>query len=63
MDEDVKDKLFRSFFSTKGTRGTGLGLMITQKIVLEHGGDIKVESEKGSGTRFAIRLAEHPGTI
>ena len=63
MDEDVKDKLFRSFFSTKGTRGTGLGLMITQKIVREHGGDIKVESEKGGGTRFAIKLAEHPGTI
>jgi signal transduction histidine kinase len=62
MDEDVKDKIFRSFFSTKGTRGTGLGLMITQKIVREHGGDVKVESEKGKGTRFAIKLAAHPGT-
>ncbi len=61
MDEDVKDKIFRSFFSTKGTRGTGLGLMITQKVVREHGGDIKVESEKGSGTRFAIKLPAHPG--
>ena len=62
MDEDVKDKIFRSFFSTKGTRGTGLGLMITQKVVREHGGDIKVESEKGKGTGFAIRLPAHPGT-
>jgi signal transduction histidine kinase len=60
MDEDVKDKIFRSFFSTKGTRGTGLGLMITQKIVREHRGDIKVESEKGRGTRFVIKLASHP---
>ena len=56
MDEDVKDKIFQSFFSTKGTKGTGLGLMITQKMVREHGGDIKVTSEKGKGTRFTIRL-------
>ncbi len=59
MDEDVRDKIFRSFFSTKGTRGTGLGLMIAQKIVREHGGEIKVESERGKGTRFAIKLPAH----
>lgn len=62
MDQDVKENIFRSFFSTKGTRGTGLGLMITQKVVREHGGDIKVESEKGNGTRFTIRLPVHPET-
>ena len=62
MDEDVKDKIFRSFFSTKGTRGTGLGLMITQKMVREHGGDIRVESEKGKGTRFTIRLPQYRET-
>ncbi len=62
MDEDIKEKIFRSFFSTKGTRGTGLGLKITQKMVREHGGDIKVTSEKGKGTRFTIRLPKHQGT-
>ena len=62
MDEDVKDKIFRSFFSTKGTRGTGLGLMVTRKVVREHGGDLEVESEKGKGARFAIKLPAHPGT-
>jgi signal transduction histidine kinase len=56
MDEDVKDKVFKSFFSTKGTRGTGLGLMITRKAVLEHGGEILLESEKGKGTTFTVRL-------
>jgi signal transduction histidine kinase len=56
MDKDIKDKIFRSFFSTKGTRGTGLGLMITQKIVREHGGEMSFESEKGEGSKFIIRL-------
>jgi len=56
MDIDTRDKIFRSFFSTKGTRGTGLGLMITQKIVREHGGEISFESEKGKGAKFIIRL-------
>jgi signal transduction histidine kinase len=56
MDEDVRDKVFRSFFSTKGTRGTGLGLMIAHKIVREHGGAISFESEKGKGSKFIVRL-------
>lgn len=56
MDEETKKKIFRTFFSTKGTKGTGLGLMITEKIVWEHGGKIEVESEPGSGSRFVLRL-------
>lgn len=58
MDEETREKIFKSFFSTKGTRGTGLGLMITRKIIDEHGGVIEVESEKGRGTSFIIRLPE-----
>jgi signal transduction histidine kinase len=58
MDEETKEKLFQSFFSTKGSRGTGLGLMITKKIVEEHGGTISVESEKEKGSKFVIRLPE-----
>jgi signal transduction histidine kinase len=56
MDEETKEKLFQRFFSTKGSRGTGLGLMITKKIVDEHGGLIEVESEKSSGSKFSIKL-------
>jgi signal transduction histidine kinase len=56
MDEEVKRKLFRTFFSTKEGRGTGLGLLITQKLVHEHGGTIRVESEPGAGSTFSIRL-------
>jgi signal transduction histidine kinase len=58
MDQATKEKVFRTFFSTKGSRGTGLGLMITRKIVHEHGGVIELESEKGKGTRFIVRLPE-----
>jgi signal transduction histidine kinase len=58
MDEETRAKIFHSFFSTKGSRGTGLGLMITKKIIDEHEGVIEVESEVGKGTKFFIRLPE-----
>ena len=56
MDEEVKEKIFTSFFTTKEGRGTGLGLLITQKIVQEHGGTITVESQPGKGSTFTTRL-------
>ncbi len=56
MNEEVKGKLFTSFFSTKGGKGTGLGLLVTQKIAKEHGGTIGVESEKGKGSTFTVRI-------
>jgi len=56
MDEEVMKKLFTSFFSTKGHRGTGLGLMVTRKHIEEHNGDISVDSQLGRGTTFSIRL-------
>lgn len=56
MDEEVKDKIFTSFFSTKGGVGTGLGLLVTQKIIKEHGGTISVKSEPEKGSTFTIRL-------
>jgi signal transduction histidine kinase len=58
MDEETRKKVFQIFFSTKGSRGTGLGLMIARKIVDEHGGVIDLSSEKGSGTIFRVRLPE-----
>ena len=58
MDKETKTKIFEQFFSTKGSRGTGLGLMITKKIIDEHGGLIECESGMGKGTKFIIRLPE-----
>lgn len=56
MNDDVKAKIFTSFFSTKMGRGTGLGLLTTRKMVEEHGGKIEFTSEKGSGSTFKISL-------
>jgi signal transduction histidine kinase len=49
-------ELFRPFVSTKGARGTGLGLAVSRKILREHGGDILVQSELGKGSIFTLRL-------
>jgi PAS domain S-box-containing protein len=54
MDYDVKQKVFTTFFTTKGGKGTGLGLLTTRKIVQEHGGKISVTSRKGKGTTFKM---------
>lgn len=56
MPEEVKAKLFTVFFSTKGSKGTGLGLPVTKKIIEEHGGGIYVDSEVGRGTTFTILI-------
>lgn len=58
MDEETKAKIFQSFFSTKGTSGTGLGLLVTHKIVLEHNGEITFDSRSGEGSTFTIKLPE-----
>ncbi len=48
--------LFEAFHSTKGSRGTGLGLACSKKIVTEHGGEITVQSKLGKGSKFSIIL-------
>jgi len=60
MKADVKKKIFQSFFSTKGTDGTGIGLMITKKIIDEHKGEITAESKVGAGSTFVIRIPKKP---
>ena len=60
MDEEIRKQIFTGFFSTKGTRGTGLGLIVTQKILQEHGGSISVQSEPGKGSIFTSKIpCEH----
>ncbi|KJS29767.1 MAG: response regulator receiver domain-containing protein [Desulfatitalea sp. BRH_c12] len=56
MDAETQDKLFTLFFSSKGRKGTGLGLYITQKIISQHGGTITVASTPGRGSRFTLVL-------
>ncbi|MCA9039130.1 MAG: FHA domain-containing protein [Planctomycetaceae bacterium] len=48
------EKIFNMFESTKGSRGTGLGLAVSQKILHEHGGEITVESRPGLGCKFIM---------
>lgn len=55
IPEDKLKKLGEPFYTTKD-RGTGLGLMVSYKIVEEHNGTIEVSSELGKGTTFHIRL-------
>ena len=53
MDAETKDNIFQPYFTTKPT-GTGLGMAIVQKIVEDHFGEIKINSEKGAGTTVTL---------
>ncbi|MCU0578845.1 MAG: PAS domain S-box protein [Desulfobacterota bacterium] len=60
MDQEVREQLFKRFFSTKSYQGTGLGLSTTAKIVAEHGGTIAVDSESGKGSTFTVFIPSEP---
>ncbi|MBO0700956.1 MAG: GAF domain-containing protein, partial [Zavarzinella sp.] len=49
-------EIFKPFVSTKGAKGTGLGLPVSRKIFREHGGDVLAESKIGRGSKFILRL-------
>jgi two-component system NtrC family sensor kinase len=49
-------RLFQPYFTTK-KHGTGLGLFVTRRLLIDHGGDIDVTSQPGQGTRFRLRLS------
>jgi signal transduction histidine kinase len=63
MDAARLETIFEAFRSTKGQRGTGLGLAVTRKIVEEHGGRIEIESSPGEGTSVHITLPSDRGQI
>lgn len=56
IPEDRQEHIFQVFSSTKGSKGTGLGLPVSLKIAQEHGGTIRVESEIDKGSRFTIEV-------
>ncbi|MBN1518073.1 GAF domain-containing sensor histidine kinase [Candidatus Sumerlaeota bacterium] len=53
---EYQEEIFSPFFSSKGSRGTGLGLPVTKKIIEEHGGRLKLNSDSTHGTTFTIIL-------
>jgi len=60
IPEENLDKIFEVFFTTKGHKGTGLGLPVVKKIIDEHNGEIEVISEQSKGTSFVINLPVKP---
>lgn len=58
IDQEQINRIFEPFYTTK-KKGTGLGLMIVQRIVRDHGGRIELESRVGTGTNFRIWLPRH----
>jgi len=56
MDKETQQKIFTLFFSSKGNRGTGLGLFISHQIVRQHGGMITVDSTPDQGTHMRVRI-------
>ena len=61
MDEKTRNSMFDLFFSTRGNKGTGLGLFITRKIIEDHGGEIHVDSAPGEGTTVSVAIPREHG--
>ena len=56
IPEGIRQQIFEPLFTTKTTKGTGLGLAVAQQVIARHGGEIFVESRVGSGTTFHLFL-------
>ena len=63
IDPDLLPNIFEVFVTTKGAKGTGLGLAVVDKLMKEHDGKVEVESEPGKGTTFwlVLPLVRRPG--
>ena len=62
IEPESRKQLFKPFYSTKGLRGTGLGLVVTKKIIEEHRGGIEYQTAVGKGTTFTLRLPGDTGS-
>ncbi len=56
MTEEIRQRIFEPFYTTKGLQGTGLGLFVSYGIIERHGGQIEVTSEPGRGSTFFVKL-------
>jgi signal transduction histidine kinase len=56
MPQEVRQRLYEPFFTTKQGKGTGLGLSICKRITEDHGGRLELESVEGDGTTVTLRL-------
>jgi signal transduction histidine kinase len=56
IPQEQLSEIFKPFVSTKGSRGTGLGLPVSRKILREHGGDLIVQSQTDVGSKFVLKL-------
>jgi len=56
IKEEIRERIFEPFYTTKGVHGTGLGLAVSYGIIERHGGMISVESQLGKGSTFKIGL-------
>ena len=56
IPDELSQKVFEDFFSTKGTEGTGVGLLVVQKVAEEHGGSVTFTTAPGKGTAFRVTL-------
>ena len=63
MDEETRSRCLEPFFSTKGQRGTGLGLAMVYGVMERHEGKIEIESELGKGTSFRLIFPISQGSI
>ena len=60
IDRKQHNRIFQLFNSSKGKRGTGIGLFVTRKVILKHGGSIRVNSSPNQGAAFTIALPRRP---
>ena len=56
MSEDIRQRIFEPFYTTKGLKGYGMGLAVSFGIIERHGGEIKVKSDPGRGSTFVLKL-------
>ena len=56
IPEEFAGRVFQDFFSTKGTEGTGIGLLVVKTIAEEHGGEVTFRSAPGQGTAFRVAI-------
>jgi signal transduction histidine kinase len=60
IPDGLNNRVFEDFFSSKGTEGTGIGLLVVQKVAEEHGGKVTLNSSPGRGATFTVNIPSAP---